>query len=128
MRKLLYILAITSFFYSCDLDGYGPKVTSGGVEVFYTPDSLKESAQSLAHTLDTLGYGEENTVSFKLVKDSIVNINMVTQDQYHTDESLDYALNAISIIAVHQIFNGERVQMVICDNKFNEQRRLEVYE
>ncbi|WP_124980196.1 hypothetical protein [Nonlabens xiamenensis] len=127
MKKLFMLLAMTCILISCDLTGYGPKEQTGGVEVYYQPDALKEQAKSLSEMLDTLGYGKEGEVSFQVVKDSIVHINMVTMDQYHVDTSMDYALNAISIMSSMEIFKKDKVQLHVCDETFTRKRSLEVY-
>jgi len=127
MRSIIAIFFVL-LVVSCDLDGYGPQVKTGGVEVYYKPDEMKENAKSFSEMLDTLGYGKEGDVSFQLIKDSLVNINMVTMDQYHTDESMDYSLNAISIMAQLEIFKEESVQLHVCDEKFTQMRTLEKIE
>jgi hypothetical protein len=127
MKKALLILLLPLTLISCDFDGYGPKIVTNGVEVYYQPDDLKDQAKSFSQMLDTLGYGSEGDVSFQIVKDSIVNINMVTKDQYHTDKSLDYSLSAIGMLCGMEIFEGEVVQMHLCNDRFEKQRSLDPY-
>lgn len=126
--KSVVAIIILLLVVSCDIDGYGPQVKTGGVEVYYKPDELKENAKSFSEMLDTLGYGKDGDVSFQLIKDSVVHINMVTMDQYHTDDSMDYSLNAISIMAQLEIFKEESVQLHVCDEKFTQMRALEKIE
>lgn len=78
--------------------------------------------------LDTLGYGKDGAVSFQIIKDSLMHINMVTMKSYHTDTSMDYALNAISIMSAMEIFKDQTVQLHVCDESFTRIRSLEKYE
>ena len=128
MKKVILLLAVVMTLASCDLDGYGPSVESNGVEVFYKPDSIKEQAQRFSVMMDTMGYGENGTASFQILKDSIVNIKMVAVDQYHTDKSLDYSFNAVALLAQMQIFEDDDVQMHLTDDRFNIVRSLDVVE
>ncbi|KQC32841.1 hypothetical protein AAU57_05580 [Nonlabens sp. YIK11] len=125
MKRIIYLLALIVLLTSCH--SYGDRVATGGVEVYYNDPEIKEQATQFSMLMDSLEYGQDGMVSFQLVKDSIINVNMVTQDQYHTDESMDYALNEISLLLSHDIFKGERVQLHVSDNTFNRVRSLEVY-
>ncbi|MGB5982531.1 MAG: hypothetical protein WBG46_10355 [Nonlabens sp.] len=128
MRNLHFFIAIILLIVSCDLDGYGSSVTTNGVEVFYKPDSIKAQAEQFSVMMDTMGYGKEGTVSFQIIKDSIVNINMVTMDQYHKDESLDYSFNAVALLSSMQIFKDESVQMHLANERFEIKRSLDKIE
>ncbi|MGJ8684961.1 MAG: hypothetical protein ACSHWW_10080 [Nonlabens sp.] len=128
MKKLIVLTILLCTLVSCDIDGYGPKVKTNGVEVYYKPDTLKEKAQELSEMLSENGYGKDGDVSFQIVKDSIININMVTQEKYYTDTSMDYALNAVSMLSALEIFKGEKVQLHVCDEVFNKKRSLDVVE
>lgn len=127
MKRVFTIIAGIFMFISCDIDGYGAQVKTGGVEVYYQPDNMKANAQSFSEMLDTLGYGNNGDVSFQLVKDSLIHINMVTMEQYHTDTSMDYSLNAIAIMSQLEIFKKESVQLHICDETFKQIRSLEKF-
>ena len=113
---------------SCKSNKFGPKVNKNDVEVYFQDEDLKSEAQDFANLLDSLEYGKNGPVRFQLSRDSILNIDMVTQNAYHTDESLDYALNAISLYAALTIFKNDRVQLHISDNEFNRMRSLDVFE
>ncbi len=126
MKKIIFLLALITILSSCDIDGYGPKVKTNGVEVFYKPDSLKPQAESFSVMMDTMGYGKNGTVSFQILSDSIVHINMVVQDKYHVDETMDYSFNAIALLSSLQIFKENNVQMHLTDERFNVQRSLDV--
>jgi hypothetical protein len=125
MKKLALVL---TFFVivSCDIDGYGSHVNTNGVEVFYKPDVMKDKAKTFSEMMSENGYGEDGDVSFQLIKDSIVNINMVTQEKYFTDTSMDYALNAISVLSSLEIFKEDKVQLHICNEIFEKQRSLQI--
>lgn len=125
MKNLLMILCFT-LLVSCDIDGYGPHVKTNGVEVFYKPDTLKDQAKAFSELMSGNGYGKDGDVSFQLVKDSIVHINMVTQEKYFKDESMDYALNAVSILSSLEIVKDEKVQLHICNEVFEKQRSLKI--
>ncbi len=125
---MIFLLVMTLLCASCVNDVYGPKVNKNDVEVYYKPDALKAEAQIFAELMDSLDYGKNGVVSFQLIRDSIININMVTQDAYHTDKSLDYALNAISLYVAMTIFEKERVQIHLTDDTFKRKRSLEIYE
>ena len=126
MRNFILVIFLVVLTTSCDLNGYGPKVQTGGVEVYYKPNELKNQAQSLSVLLDSLEYGKNGTVSFQVIKDSIINLKMVTDPTYYSDTSMDYALNAMSILSQIEIFKDESVQFHICDETFNVKRSLEV--
>jgi hypothetical protein len=128
MKNTFIVFTILLTLISCDINGYGPKIKTGGVEVYYQPDGMKESARSFSEMLDTLGYGKDGDVSFQLVKDSMIHINMVTMEQYHTDESMDYSLNAISLMSQLEIFKNQSVQLNVCDGTFTIKRSLEKFD
>lgn len=127
MKKICLILLSSIVLLSCDIDGYGPKVETGNVEVYYKPDALKTQAKAFASLMDSLEYGKNGEVSFQLLKDDKIHINMVTKDLYFKDESLDYALNAVSLYASMSIFKKDSVQLHITNNKFERQRSLSVF-
>ena len=74
-------------------------------------NELKNQAQSLSVLLDSLEYGKNGTVSFQVIKDSIINLKMVTDPTYYSDTSMDYALNAMSIISQIEIFKINLFQL-----------------
>ncbi|AGC75767.1 hypothetical protein LX97_00449 [Nonlabens dokdonensis] len=125
MKKFIGIIVLI-LIVSCDIDGYGPHVKTNGVEVFYKPDTMKDQAKAFSEMMSENGYGQDGDVSFQLVKDSIININMVTQEKYFTDESMDYALNAVSVLSSLEIFKDEKVQLHICNEVFEKQRSLKI--
>ncbi|WP_105981550.1 hypothetical protein [Nonlabens agnitus] len=125
MKMIFLLLTIAILTISCH--SYGDRVATGGVEVYYNDPEIKEQATQFSMLMDSLEYGQDGMVSFQLVKDSIINVNMVTQDQYYTDKSMDYALNEISLLLSQDIFKGERVQLHLSDNTFNRVRSLGVY-
>jgi predicted CopG family antitoxin len=86
MKKLTTAVFLVLLLIS--YSGYGDKVETGGVEVYYNLPELKDQAKEFSTVLDSLEHGKEGTVIFQLVKDSLINLNMLTQDKYHTDESL----------------------------------------
>jgi hypothetical protein len=125
MKTIIPLFLLLFLAASCDLDGYGPSVTTNNVEVYYKPDGVKDQAKNFSVMLDTLGYGTDGMVSFQIIKDSLIHINMVTQDQYHTDKSMDYSLNAISLLSSMEVFKEDDVQLHLCDDSFNRVRSLE---
>lgn len=125
MKKIFSLVLLLVLVTSCDLDGYGPNVTTNNVEVYYKPDAIKNQAKQFSVMLDTLGYGSDGLVSFQVLKDSLIHINMVANDQYHTDTSLDYSLNAISVLSSMEIFTDDDVQLHLCDENFRVVRSLD---
>lgn len=89
---------------------------------------MKDQAKAFSKMMSENGYGKDGDVSFQIIKDSLMHINMVTMESYHTDTSMDYALNAISIMSAMEIFKDQTVQLHVCDESFTRIRSLEKYE
>lgn len=115
MKKLFTLLSIFIFF-SCT--EYGDKLTFNGTEVYYNDGVTIEQAQKLGEYLIESKFTDGTYKSVQLVKDDttgnlifrmIINKNIDKNDEMFKDFSQSISKD---------IFNGQPVDMHLCDNKF----------
>ena len=118
----ILLLVIAILFASCN--EYGQKIKiSDYTEVYIKGDSVTEAdAKKFGTFLDTTYKDPKNTRSFQIMKDSgqYVIRMVVDEDKVKKDSSMDVSFMALQILFETQIFTGNRVKLILTDNKFKD--------
>ncbi len=120
--KRILVLGIATLLMACT--SYGEKVTYNGTEVYYTEEITKETADAVGAYLEEMEFADGSSKSVQITKDSIYNFRMVTQEKYHEDTSMDISFQALGFLLSTEVFEGEPINFVICDNTFTTARTL----
>ena len=105
---------------------YGEKVSYNGTDVYYKEGVSKEIAKKVGAYLEDSGFSDGTTKSVQITKDSIYNFRMVTQEQYHEDTTLDVSLKALGMLLSKEVFEGQPINFVVCDNAFETIRTIPI--
>lgn len=111
------------FFASCDMDGYGKKIKiNDHTEIFIKNDATEEDAKKLGNYIDSTWKEQKNSKSFQLSKDSgNYTLRMVVdEEKVKNDSTLDVSFQAIQFLIEDQVFKGNKVTLILTDNKFND--------
>lgn len=122
--NLVCLMLLTSIlFTSCDLDGYGKKVTvSDRTEIYIKNDATEADAKKMGNYFDSTWKEQTNKKSFQLSKDSgNYTVRMVVdENKVKTDTTIDISFQAIQFLIENQVFKGSRVTLILTDNKFKD--------
>ncbi len=123
----LYLISLYLFssiiFTSCDIDGYGKKITiSERIEVFIKNDATEADAKKMGNFFDSTWKELTNKKSFQLSKDSgNYTVRMVVDaDKVKKDSSLDVSFWAIKFLIEEEVFKGSAVKLILTDDKFTD--------
>lgn len=124
--KIKRLSVLFSLFILIACSGYGGKVVYDGTEIYYLEEISEDLANNTGAFLEEMKFTDGTTKSIQLSKDSVYNFKMVTQDQFHTDTSMDVNFQALGFLLSKDVFNGEAINFVICDNTFKTKRILAI--
>lgn len=120
IKILLLVFAI--FFASCN--EYGKKINvSEYTEVYIKGDGVTEAdAKKFGNYLDTTYKDSKNKKSFQITKDSgqYVIRMVVDEEKVKSDTTLDESFMALQFLFESQVFTGNRVKLILTDNKFSD--------
>jgi hypothetical protein len=117
----ILLLVIAILFASCN--EYGQKIkTSDYTEVYIKGDSITEAdAKKFGTYMDTTYKDLKNKRSFQLSKDSgQYVVRMVVDEEKVKDSSIDVSFMALQILFETQVFPGNRVKLILTDNRFKD--------
>jgi carbamate kinase len=123
----LYLISLYLFssiiFTSCDIDGYGKKITiSERIEVFIKNDATEADAKKMGNFFDSTWKELTNKKSFQLSKDSgNYTVRMVVDAvKVKKDSLLDVSFWAIKFLIEEEVFKGSAVKLILTDDKFTD--------
>ncbi|MDX1462953.1 MAG: hypothetical protein R3359_07850 [Marinirhabdus sp.] len=120
----MIVLGLALVVLACN--SYGEKVEYNGTEVYYSEDVSKAIADEVGAYLVEMEFADGSTKSVQITKDSLYNFRMVTQEKYHNDTSMDINFQALGMLLSQEVFDGEPITFVICDNTFQEARSIQI--
>lgn len=115
-------LFLSILFSSCDIDGYGKKITvSDRTEVFIIKDATEAEAKKMGNYFDSTWKEQTQKKSFQLAKDSgNYTVRMVVDTEKVKDSSLDESFQAVQFLLADQVFKGSNVKLILTDDKFKD--------
>jgi hypothetical protein len=115
-------LFLSILFSSCDIDGYGKKITvSDRTEVFIIKDATEAEAKKMGNYFDTTWKEQTQKKSFQLAKDSgNYTVRMVVDTEKVKDSSMDESFQAVQFLLADQVFKGSNVKLILTDDKFKD--------
>jgi len=115
-------LLLSILFSSCDIDGYGKKITvSDRTEVFIIKDATEAEAKKMGNYFDTTWKEQTQKKSFQLSKDSgNYTVRMVVDTEKVKDSNLDESFQAVQFLLADQVFKGSNVKLILTDEKFKD--------
>ena len=115
-------LFLSILFSSCDIDGYGKKITvSDRTEVFIIKDATEAEAKKMGNYFDSTWKEQTQKKSFQLAKDSgNYTVRMVVDTEKVKDSSLDESFQAVQFLLADQVFKGSTVKLILTDDKFKD--------
>ena len=115
-------LFLSILFSSCDIDGYGKKITvSDRTEVFIVKDATEAEAKKMGNYFDSTWKEQTQKKSFQLAKDSgNYTVRMVVDTEKVKDSSLDESFQAVQFLLADQVFKGSNVKLILTDDKFKD--------
>ena len=115
-------LFLSILFSSCDIDGFGKKITvSDRTEVFIIKDATEVEAKKMGNYFDSTWKEQTQKKSFQLAKDSgNYTVRMVVDTEKVKDSSLDESFQAVQFLLADQVFKGSNVKLILTDDKFKD--------
>ncbi len=115
-------LFLSILFSSCDIDGYGKKITvSDRTEVFIIKDATEAEAKKMGNYFDSTWKEQTQKKSFQLAKDSgNYTVRMVVDTEKVKDSSMDESFQAVQFLLADQVFKGSNVKLILTDDKFKD--------
>ena len=115
-------LFLSILFSSCDIDGFGKKITvSDRTEVFIMEDATEAEAKKMGNYFDSTWKEQTQKKSFQLAKDSgNYTVRMVVDTEKVKDSTLDESFQAVQFLLADQVFKGSDVKLILTNDKFKD--------
>lgn len=121
MKKISYLLLITSALIIAACTNYGKKATHGHIEFYYKDGITAEQAQHAAdlfYWIDSISNNKKTEKSVQLVKNNDTICFRMVVDEKKAKDMPDDTFNAIGTMFSDSVFNHAPVKMELTDNTF----------